>query len=72
MKILSSWKPKEGSVTLGVQKGFLEEGMLELKKGRRRQGTWGGSGLREGVCGAMHVILDTEQGFITTKPLLAS
>ena len=39
--------------------------MLELKKGRG-QGTWGGSGLGEGLSGARSIMLGTEQGFVIT------
>lgn len=65
MKIWSLGKPKEGSLVLGVRRGFLEEGMLELEKGRRRQGTWGGE--KEETYGTMGVMLGTEQGFVIRK-----
>lgn len=61
MKISSLEKPKEGSLVLGVRRGFLEEGMLKLEKGRRTRGTRGRGGLGEGVCGAVGVMLGTDK-----------
>lgn len=64
VETLSLWKPKEGSLALGVGKGIpiLEGGMLEVKEGRRRQ-----EPRRGGVSGVTGVLLGTEQGFVITQ-----
>lgn len=52
---------------LGVRKGFLGEGVLELKQGGRGQGTRRGSGVAEEVYGDRRVMLGTERGFVITE-----
>lgn len=64
---LAIMEAQRGVPSSGCQESLLEDGLLELKKGRGRQGTQRGGGLGGGVCGAVGIMLDTEQGFIIAK-----